>query len=309
VPTGRSETSVSDAGEAGFDRLARAAGDGMSRRRLLKLGGALALAAAVPAWGRTARAAVKKHVLEKTVHEGSCGPQPAGTCATGELRGEWAFGCAKPSPSGKESEFNGCGPQGGLNIPILGNGNWIPDEPLGLANFFNACKGHDCCYGRCGAAKAECDQNFLDEMTKACNAQWPTSSTIDSLNNGLYHAYCLAVAKAYYDAVSSTRTGQEAYEAGQKEVCECCVDCQAYAKTLGYYNYEWWRSCPEPSAAGGYECMSVCSNTEHCGACGNKCPETMNGGYTTRCQDGQCIGEAGALDYCTACRGESNCGI
>lgn len=150
---------------------------------------------------------------------GLCAPQSAGTCPG--LLDDWTPTCQHSVPNGKTSQFNGCGPQGGLDLPVLGRGDWVPDRPLDLANFFDPCKGHDCCYGQCGSVKTECDANFLAGMIRACNeAHPPNSGTFDSL----YNANCLSVAAAYYEAVSATETGQKAYNAGQQEVCSCCED-------------------------------------------------------------------------------------
>jgi hypothetical protein len=212
--------------------------------------------------------------------------------------------------NGQQSEFNGCGPQGGLDLPIFGKGDWIPDSPLDLADFFSACQGHDCCYGTCGKSKSVCDENFLNDMIAACNRSWPVSSVSKGIINGQYYAMCLAVARVYYDAVSATGTGQDAYNAGQKEVCNCCVDCQTYAQTLGALNARWWRWCPDPDSADGHSCMSVCSDMSNCGGCGSVCPDEQcdaNGCQTGACQDGQCVYYPGNLDYCSDCQGMEYC--
>jgi hypothetical protein len=138
------------------------------------------------------------------------------------VRARWTPECKHGVPNGKRSQFNGCGPQNGLDLPVLGHGDWVPDQPLGAVDFFDACKGHDCCYGRCGSDKSDCDAAFLDAMTKACLRSEPAA---DVLFGGIRLTLCMNLASTYHAAVHLTDTGRGAYEAGQAEVCDCC---QAY---------------------------------------------------------------------------------
>jgi hypothetical protein len=213
--TGHSDPRAGDRPDA-LDLLSRAAASGMSRRQVAKLGGALALTALLPEWAVPARAADVAHAAAKTT--GSCPSQRRGPC--GAVRGRWTPTCKTTVPNGRTSAFNGCGPQNGVDLPVLGHGDWVPDRPLGVANFFDACKGHDCCYGRCGSKKADCDEQFLEAMRDTC---MKSASLADlALLPGLRMSLCMSVAEVYHQAVSSTDTGQSAFDAGQAETCDCC---------------------------------------------------------------------------------------
>lgn len=203
-----------------LDQLARAAASGISRRQLAKLGGALALSVLLPRWPAPAQAAQSVIAHAKTT--GPCPPQNAGTCPGARL--SWTPDCKHPVATGRASEFNGCGPQSGLDLPILGHGDWIPDRPLYLANFFDACKGHDCCYGQCGSDKTDCDTEFFKAMIKACGGGAGLGRPVLDVFAGVGLVACLEVANAYHAAVHYTQTGQDAYNSGQQEVCECCCD-------------------------------------------------------------------------------------
>ncbi|MGH2929232.1 MAG: hypothetical protein ACRDL8_13595, partial [Solirubrobacteraceae bacterium] len=178
-----------------------------------KLGAAAALGAMLPEW------AIFGPVRAYAKTTGPCPPQPRKPCDAG-VRADWVPGCKKPVAKGKASEFNGCGPQAGLDLPVLGHGDWVPDRPLELANFFDACKAHDCCYGQCGTQKADCDSAFGKATMEACVSGQGLAVT--ALFGGLNLSTCLGVAQAYHAAVADTQTGQDAYNAGQAEVCDCC---------------------------------------------------------------------------------------
>jgi hypothetical protein len=213
--TGPSDPRTGDRPDA-LDLLSRAAASGMSRRQVAKLGGALALTALLPEWAVPARANDVAHAAAKTT--GHCPSQRRGPC--GAVRGPWTPSCQSTVPNGKASAFNGCGPQNGLDLPVLGHGDWVPDRPLGVASFFDPCKGHDCCYGRCGSKKADCDEQFRQAMNDTCLS---SASLADlALLPGLRMSLCLSVAEVYHQAVSSTATGQSAFDAGQAETCDCC---------------------------------------------------------------------------------------
>ncbi len=281
--TGRSEERL--------DALA-VASRGHSRRSLLKLAAGAALGAMLPGWTRSAwakasarpsggapgplaRAAEKQH--------GICPAQPSGIAGcNGGIR-PWTPACSETIVLGTPSTFNGCGPEGGIDLPIFGKGDYVPDEPFGVANFFNACKGHDCCYGACESDKAQCDSNFLTQMLSICEQTWPTNTVANEIIHANQYAFCLTVAHAYYAAVSSTATGQEAWEAGQKATCGCCIDCPTFANV--YWDVpadeaSHYGPCP---VAGSQD--KVCTNlneANNCGACGNVCA-------SGNCENGQCV--------------------
>ncbi|HEV7330208.1 MAG TPA: T9SS type A sorting domain-containing protein [Flavisolibacter sp.] len=107
-----------------------------------------------------------------------------------------AYGQTKiPRPNYKPAA-NGCGAQGSVI-------DYVPDF-----NFTEACNGHDICYGTCFKTKSECDLNFLAGMLQACDGS----------------ESCQMLATIYYDAVSGTETGMEAYASGQEEGCIECKE-------------------------------------------------------------------------------------
>ncbi len=100
--------------------------------------------------------------------------------------------------------FNGCGPDGWDYV--------VPDNPnldQPCASFFPACRSHDIGYNTCGKPQQEIDDNFLQGMLAACNCVF---DLIDK-------AQCIALAHAYYEAVTSG--GEDAYDAAQEKACLC----------------------------------------------------------------------------------------
>ncbi len=99
---------------------------------------------------------------------------------------------------------NGCGPEGGVVSAI------IPNRFMG-ANFKPACDDHDICYETCRQSKTYCDRRFLKLMRKECE---------DVYGSGLRRQWCKAQAVNYHIAVS--QGGGDAYEAAQRDACDCC---------------------------------------------------------------------------------------
>lgn len=62
---------------------------------------------------------------------------------------------------GYKPPVNGCGDKSW-------KGKLVPNRPAGGADFEEACNKHDTCYGTCGADKAKCDKDFMDNMEGAC---------------------------------------------------------------------------------------------------------------------------------------------
>lgn len=88
-----------------------------------------------------------------------------------------------------------CGQQGSAMS------GWIPDQPrIGVLrkssiDFRGTCMRHDVCYTSKGSRKADCDSALRSEMTAKCDSQYRTA--------GGDRASCLAVARIYYEAVTS----------------------------------------------------------------------------------------------------------
>jgi hypothetical protein len=225
--TGSSDHATSSEldGATAFDELAKAAASGrISRRQLTQLGGAVALSAMLPsgARGGTRAAQLWARMAEKKT-TGTCPQQKKEKCPGDLPPRPWTRDCMIPVPNGHTSSFNGCGPQGGVHLPVVGTGDYVPDEPLGIVNFFGPCKGHDCCYGRCGSDKDDCDGKFLIGMLDVCDTTWPVSeSKWQGILDVFPTVFCRSLAATYYSAVHYG--GQDAYDSGQKEVCDCC-DC------------------------------------------------------------------------------------
>lgn len=316
----------SERNDDALDALAVAAVTATSRRQIVKLAGGVAvgglLSGLMPGRaqarrGSTSLAARPTRIRPDRKTTGQCPSQPQKPCfgtrdaGAGNDVGVTSTSCkgvgGNVVSSGIASEYNGCGPQSGLDlIPTVEwtRGDWIPDSPFDLANFFEACKGHDCCYGNCGAPKESCDGDFLLDMEAACQSNWSGDSLLDSV--GL--SYCLSVAKVYYNAVSGTQTGTDAYNAGQDEVCDCCVDCKTAARLgangdpVGECESQFVLTCPDPDTPGAFVCVDGCSNGDNCGGCGKTCPPKDNGDGSSQrgcCQSGSCNWDPGCLDYCS----------
>jgi hypothetical protein len=305
-----------------FDRLAELASTATSRRQVMRAAGGAAVASLLP-WSRSARA---RDMRMRRPHAGATGNCPAQASQADQCQGtidptlpqtnklnlnvicEQAGG--HTVPNGLPSDYNGCGPDGGVDTKLFGKHDLVPDNPFELGNFYNACKGHDCCYGRCGSAKATCDSNFYNDMVAACQSKWPGDGVLDVA--GQY--WCEQVARVYYNAVANDPQGTDAYNAGQSFTCACCMDCKnalilgakygsdsspnavAQAQCEAAYVY----ACPDGS--GGTDCVSGCGDSDNCGGCGLTCPPKDNGDGSSQrgcCWDGACTWEVGCLNYCS----------
>jgi RHS repeat-associated protein len=80
----------------------------------------------------------------------------------------------------------------------------VPDKPGGF-NFTSACAKHDKCYGTCGAAKSDCDEQFLEDMQSICE------------NSYFGSVGCNELANIYYGAVHEL--GQDPYDKAQQCAC------------------------------------------------------------------------------------------
>ncbi|MCC7374021.1 MAG: Ig-like domain-containing protein, partial [Verrucomicrobiales bacterium] len=136
---------------------------------------------------------------------GGGGPQPdPPPCGDGQSPSN-----CQPRPGWDPTEhYNGCGPEGADAL--------VPDNPNGnCATFYDACKAHDIGYSTCNKPKDQTDLEFLANMRAACEC-------VLRSGDPLGYAKCLALAEAYYQAVSNGGGG--AYDAAQSDACVC--DCQ-----------------------------------------------------------------------------------
>ncbi|AQT67129.1 Cell wall-associated polypeptide CWBP200 [Anaerohalosphaera lusitana] len=108
--------------------------------------------------------------------------------------------------------FGQCGPGfiGGIIVP---DDPW----PFGGANFTEACKAHDDCYGGegpngCRADKEECDDAFRDAMYAACDAKYGDEK--DWFGNPRADWCKEKIADTYYGAVDDH--GDASWEKGQE---------------------------------------------------------------------------------------------
>jgi len=209
------------ASNALFDRLARTLARDMSRRQTLRLAAGATATAVFGSW------------LHPRWGVAAGDPGCAGT------RTSYSEGCAKPvAKLNYTAPFNGCGPENGVNI--------VPNSPLGVANFYEACKGHDICYGTCNSNKDSCDSNFFDAMKAICIKDYPGSGLFDAVGR----SYCLQLARDYTTAVSLF--GANAYKTGQTEGCDCCSDCPSGTPMCGE------KCCPPGQECSNGHCCYPC---------------------------------------------------
>lgn len=262
----------------GFDRLAVGLAEGRSRREAFRMAfgvgaGASAATLVWPMRSRASRGRVKPPLICS-----SPAPPTPGTCGA-QSSYDYHDGCpagGNEYSTGTPSTYNGCGPEGGINTHIFGNQDIIPDQPLGLADFYSACAGHDCCYGTCQSDKSACDLNFAADLIAICEAEYQQYRSISPILAAAQYAACVEVAQIYYHEVSSDPKGQEAYDTAQNEDCKCC--------------------CPDGKAYCNGECLDVSADPLNCGSCGNVCPDDHP------CVDGVCqqcpSGQTKCLDGC-----------
>ncbi len=246
-------TGPSESRGTALDALASAMAGPVSRRRMLRISAAALAAATLPSWiWRPAVAGAG--VVGKL---GDCVQLPGvSQCDPDQFEVPYTSDQPMPpdtqvAPNGKASTFNGCGPAAGIDIgPLHGLEPW--DSPLGLAHFVGACNTHDCCYGSCQQSKSECDSNFLESLSSACD-QSPTN-----LLTGVGLGYCNTIAAIYYAAVAVG--GGDAYTTAQREACIACRPrCQCAGTTA---------CCEAPS---NYTCFDQMTDRNNCGDCGIQC--------------------------------------
>jgi hypothetical protein len=123
--------------------------------------------------------------------------------------------CPNRTPrSGYAPRANGCGPAGSAL------GTFLPQR-YGAAQLLRSCDTHDLCYAQCNVQRNDCDAAFRRNLYAECDAVYPPSSPHNPLAV-LSSRGCRTRARLYHQAVVSW--GLEAYQAAQKEACECCRD-------------------------------------------------------------------------------------
>lgn len=257
-----------------FDRLARRAASGISRRDAV---GVLAGTTAMAFFGSIVK---PSRLVAAEPHQG----KDAGCSGT---RSAYREGCNKvPKPPPYTPAMNGCGPQKGLNL--------VPQAPLYLADFTQPCNGHDRGYGTCNRPKDVTDSKFLEDMKATCEG---SGAPISGFVNALLMLQCYRNAEIFYLAVSELGDGP--YKEGQKEACDCCDDCPGGAKKCSGQccragNWICGASglCCEDCAPGWIKCGTDYGEWKRCGfgCCmpGSPicCPGIQPG--SLRCCNGKC---------------------
>ena len=187
-----------------IDRLARVVAGGMPRREVLRIFAATTATAVFGSWVRPGRGTAAS--LGQGNDPGCSG-----------IRTFYRVGCPKPVPKrGFKAPFNGCGPAGGIyGVKVTLN------SPLYIADFSPACNGHDIGYSTCNRLKGATDAKFYNDMVAICAKDYSGSAVLDSVGR----AQCNINAQLFYKAVSQTEVGDDAYQAGQEEACDCCDEC------------------------------------------------------------------------------------
>lgn len=169
---------------------------------------------------------------------------------------------------------NGCGAEGGTKFP----------PTIGKADFLTCCGApgtsgagsHDCCWGKCGNDRDNCDLLFLACLDSACQTAYPGSGIIESIKRSA----CQQAAVAYYGGVSSF-IATSAYESAQSGGCDCCAESTCAQTCLG-------GSCfNAPSCDNDFGC--VCFQTvEGTGFChrGQPCSTTSPCSSSSQCPQG-----------------------
>lgn len=100
---------------------------------------------------------------------------------------------------------NGCGGDGSPFRP--------PQSFFGTAPFTVPCNHHDTCYEDCGKTKAQCDDQFQEELSQSCLAAYNEDEVLAG-------GACFATAAAY--ATFVRQAGEEFWSGGQQKACLCC---------------------------------------------------------------------------------------
>jgi len=193
-----------------FDDIARVIGSNIPRRKALKLavaglaGAALVELGIRPAWA-----------FETCDCNGQSYDTDVSCCTPSGVQQKHPIVDLNACPNkvahpGFTAVPNGCGPSGSVVTPVIPNG-------FGAADFTPCCDTHDVCYGTCNTVKANCDNGFLTCLQGACMAAYSGSGISTTVKRNA----CLRVAGIYFSAVSNR--GQNAYDAAQREACDCCA--------------------------------------------------------------------------------------
>jgi hypothetical protein len=199
-----------------LDELAKALAEGVSRREALRRVG-VGLASAILTSMGLGQAAQAQARVQATCTCGGVTYNPVTQCCTRSgVQQKYPIVNLAACPNrvrhpGYVPQANGCGAAAGPKFPD----RFPPGSPTG-ANFGRCCNAHDICWGTCNSNKSDCDSFFLDCLKDECRTAFLP------LRPGQYTA-CLGAAQAYFIGVSRTGAGMTAYEAAQKDACDCCA--------------------------------------------------------------------------------------
>jgi len=106
-----------------------------------------------------------------------------------------------------------CGPESKWTKHLIPDNFYMPTfgVPILMFSFEECCTGHDTCYGvRCTPTKKDCDTDFYDCMKGTCGASMASVMPI-----------CYLAARFYYEAVSTTRMAQQAFDEARRGCKRC----------------------------------------------------------------------------------------
>lgn len=118
---------------------------------------------------------------------------------------------AAVSRFGAAPEEGECAPVPNRCGPVDVFGVLVPDCPLGVVCFSQACNSHDLCYAMCGTSRDGCDNAFFEDLTSICARS--LAGTVQRFSR------CLALAYVYWQSV--VRFGQAAFDVSQGHSCAC----------------------------------------------------------------------------------------
>ena len=159
----------------------------------------------------------------------------------------------------------------------------------GKADFTPACNALDECYSTCNKSKADCDNEFANNLSDICDAAY--GGFFGSPSHDITgHLHCAERARLYYNAVDKYGDGD--YEDAQSAVCTCCagVNCDGVCCDAGEECCDG-KCCPAgETCCGNGICSIGCQSGYYC-----PCNKKTYSDLTTckvNCQEGLgCFGQ------------------